>query len=241
VIEVEEEVLAGPLDVLERLQELDTRIQNLENLKLELPRRIAQLKAVVDSEEIDLERAKASVMTLEQAKLAAERDTEECRKQAAHAEEKLASITNNTEYQAAVKEIGNLKKRLTELEAAQGGFAEKIHASQTRLENVQKSYEGHKSEYDGQHSDVNGKLSEINSQLEKHLAMRKTIVGDLTPPLLSKYDRLRKSSGGLAVSVVVNGVCQACHFSLTSQRLNLMRRGTEIFQCDHCQRLLILK
>lgn len=233
--------MSGLHDVLERLQELDTRIRNLENLRTDLPRRVALLKSVVDSEVIDLQKSKDQHRVLDDSRRTAERDLEEAKTNLAKAEEKLTNITNNSEYQAAVKENTNLKKRITELEGSLLGLTEKSDAAKKRVDGIDQTYQAHKADYESQKGDVDSRLAEINDQMSKQMSLRGNITSDIPPPVLAKYDRLRKAYQGLAVSPLVGGVCQACHFALTPQKINMIRRGDELFQCDNCQRMLIWK
>jgi predicted nucleic acid-binding Zn-ribbon protein len=56
--------------------------------------------------------------------------------------------------------------------------------------------------------------------------------------LLKRYDTLRKRKGGIAVSPVVQGVCQTCHLRIPPQEFNELIRGDALMTCPNCTRII---
>jgi predicted nucleic acid-binding Zn-ribbon protein len=56
--------------------------------------------------------------------------------------------------------------------------------------------------------------------------------------LLKKYDFIRERKGGIVVSPVIKGVCQACHIDIPPQRFNELIRGDKLMNCPNCKRII---
>ena len=233
--------MSGILDVLERLQELDARITNLQKLRIDLPTRIGKLKAVIDQEEQDLERLRKLHEGFLTQQKSLEQESEIGRDKLLKAEDKLNHITNNTEYQAALKEIKNLKQSNDERDTGVLSYVEKIESAEKAFKTEEEKFNAHMKEYQEQKSEVDKRLASIDDEVKRQEETRNAIASDIPRPILGKYDRIRKFLDGVAVAQVVGGICQACHRALTPQKTNLIRRGDEIFQCEHCRRLMVFK
>ncbi len=55
---------------------------------------------------------------------------------------------------------------------------------------------------------------------------------------MSKYERIRKQRGGLAVVAVVAGTCKGCQRNIPPQMANNLITGNEILTCPNCHRFI---
>lgn len=58
--------------------------------------------------------------------------------------------------------------------------------------------------------------------------------------LLSLYDRLRASKGGVGAAALVGGVCQGCHMTLPKQEYERVRKAEGMVFCEECRRILVV-
>lgn len=72
---------------------------------------------------------------------------------------------------------------------------------------------------------------------QDYAAMREQV----TPNVLSVYDRLGESNMRNPVVVVKNRICQGCFTQITKQTLVLLKRDAEIVHCHSCGRVLLLQ
>ena len=56
--------------------------------------------------------------------------------------------------------------------------------------------------------------------------------------VLTRYRRILKSKGDVAVVAVEHGSCTGCHMKLTTQTANSARREDALAACENCGRLL---
>jgi predicted nucleic acid-binding Zn-ribbon protein len=56
--------------------------------------------------------------------------------------------------------------------------------------------------------------------------------------LVSKYERIRKQRGGLALVPVVAGTCKGCQRNIPPQMANNLLTSSEILSCPNCHRFI---
>jgi predicted nucleic acid-binding Zn-ribbon protein len=79
------------------------------------------------------------------------------------------------------------------------------------------------------------KLRRLAVQLK---AQRARLVESLPPEDTALYEDLRKRKAGVAVAVVENGLCAACHVRLPTGVASAARSGREPVYCTSCGRIL---
>jgi predicted nucleic acid-binding Zn-ribbon protein len=62
----------------------------------------------------------------------------------------------------------------------------------------------------------------------------------LPSSVLSLYDRLARRYAD-PVSMLSEGVCQGCHHKISKMLAVLHNRSHEVFQCEHCGRIIFAK
>ena len=73
----------------------------------------------------------------------------------------------------------------------------------------------------------------------KRLEMERVSLGQtIDENLLKKYHFIRERKGGIVVSPVIKGVCQACHLDIPPQRFNELIRGDKLMNCPNCIRII---
>ena len=75
-------------------------------------------------------------------------------------------------------------------------------------------------------------------QAEELQARREQLVTRLDAGLLTRYDNIRRTRQGRAVSKVEQGSCQWCRVILTPSELQRVRTSTELQTCSNCGRIL---
>src|SRR6266850_621137 len=69
-------------------------------------------------------------------------------------------------------------------------------------------------------------------------AERKSIATQISPAVLSAYERVRKLRHGIALAEAVDGRCSQCHMSLRLQFFQDLKRGEQVMHCESCSRIL---
>jgi len=197
----------------------------------ELERQIGQAKSLLEAEQQKLTDNEKQRRDLEQ-QITAERDTIK------KWEGRLNELRTPREYSALSREIDIAKKTVEGLEE-QGrelrGMADPIKRAiddrQLGLMERQEAVGGEAQEIRHKIAALKGRLAQLQEQRDKAAKL-------VQPPLLGRYDAIRKKRG-VALVPVQNGTCRGCHMSLPPQLFNLLRSGQlDIDTCPSCHRLV---
>jgi len=231
--------IKSQLEALERLQELDLRILNLENKRKALPSGMKEVEKqwsalnrqlsakVAEREEVE--------RSLRQTQAARELNQDRVNR----AKEKLDQVGNQVEFQAAGRELDQLKKSNEDLEKKSADMQGQIDEMNKGMEDLQTRVDELKAKLDEQGQVVESEVGELNGAIGELMEKRGTMTGGVTPPILSRYDRVRKARAGLGVVPAVGGRCKGCNMVLPHQLFNQIGKAEEIISCPSCQRILI--
>jgi predicted nucleic acid-binding Zn-ribbon protein len=84
-------------------------------------------------------------------------------------------------------------------------------------------------------------IVEIDAELAGHRATRTEVAADVPDDLLSLYDRIRVSKGGVGAAALVDSTCQGCHTRLPSKEAERLRAERGLQRCDNCSRILVVQ
>jgi predicted nucleic acid-binding Zn-ribbon protein len=79
--------------------------------------------------------------------------------------------------------------------------------------------------------DIQGKMKTLESEREK-------LVKECDPSLVSRYEKIRKQRGGIAVVQVVGGTCKGCQRNIPPQMANNLITAREVMTCPNCHRFI---
>lgn len=223
------------------LQEIDTaidgRVATLESLRAAYGESEAAAEVRV---EIAAHAAGLPELTSQQRDL--ELQVGRLRERGAEIEKKLygGSVTNARELQDLQGDFDQLARQrdrveeellalLEQVEAKQGG----VRAGEARLREIEAAWSGDQARMQADDQRIEVELSGLRGQREEQAAK-------VPPPLLDRYDRLRRRRKGVAVSKVQRGVCLGCRLSIPPAVLQRARSGTnpDPPQCPSCERIL---
>lgn len=85
---------------------------------------------------------------------------------------------------------------------------------------------------------LHARLAQAESRKQELQAKRTQLAGSIEAPLLTRYETLRRTKQGRAVSKVENNSCQWCRVILTSSELQRVRISSELQTCSNCGRIL---
>ena len=228
------------LKSLYELQEIDLRIDGLDNEKGQLLSEAQALEArlIEAREKIAARREEIEALGTEksglEASLAAE--TENITRSESH----LKEIKTQKEYQAVSKEISGAKKLIAELEDQ---ILQKINAMEEISADIAKK-EADLSELEGnvtlQQGEVQRKVETLEAGIAADAVTREATVKGLPASVMKRYLRLRDQRRGVAVVEAKEGNCMGCNMHLPPQLYNMLFRADDVITCPHCQRILVM-
>ncbi len=229
------------LEVLAELQQIESSIGRLEEALAEVDQKLASLDRELLQYIEEVENANAELNKAKEKYAADESEVRTLTDMIAKSEAKLGTIKTNKEYQAALKEIDEMKKSRSNLEETMIEILEQIEAAEKLLAEKQKFLEDQRAEIEEQKKDVVAAASGKKKELEKLQKKAGGIVEKVEPRLYQTYTRIKKNGGGVGVAAVANAVCQVCNMNIPPQAFNELLRMDEIKICPHCQRIIYPK
>jgi predicted nucleic acid-binding Zn-ribbon protein len=233
-----ENPITEQLRALIRLQYLDSKIDQVEKLRGDLPDEIRDLEDEKQGLTLRLEKLQAEQKDHEVQKRQAELNITESESLIKKYEEQQLQVRNNREYDALTKEIEAQKQRIVdsrtrieELEALGPEHELAVTEAQTRLEEMEVILSGKR----GELNEVLDDTKHEQADLEK---LRDDAETTVDKRYLRAYKRLRsRVRDGRAVVMLERGA--AAGFAVPPQRQLEIRQGTRIIPCEHTGRIIV--
>ncbi len=235
----EEQELENKLRVLYALQIVDINLDELEELKGDLPAEIRTLDArhaeLVDhlaGLEKTMRNAFAGRDSADSEIIGLKEKVEKYKKQ-------QFAVRNNREYDALTKEMDTaggtiikLEKEMEALEAKATAARDEIETSKLLVEESTKILD-----------EKRAALAEVSKSTEdeelKFTHQRQKLVVRISKADLTTYERIRKAKKGKAVVPVRRGACGGCFNKVPPQKLLDLRQNKKIYLCEHCGRMIV--
>jgi predicted nucleic acid-binding Zn-ribbon protein len=156
------------------------------------------------------------------------------------AETKLygGTVQNPKELQDLQRDSESLKRHLSTLD-------DRLLEAMLVQEEADKAVQASSSEVEGKETERVGALDSLRSESERlraavdrHSLEREPVVAGVPPEDLALYERLRQSSGGVAVARVKDGACGVCGLILAASGAQEVRSSAAPVRCRQCGRVL---
>jgi predicted nucleic acid-binding Zn-ribbon protein len=219
------------LERLSRLQELDLKIDRARMLVTSAPQAFANIEKELATENANF---------LEKQKRQLETDIVMDNDRIKNIESRLGAVTNNKEFHAASKESDKAKKAISDREKLVSDLATKITDQDRIMAEIQVKIDALNGVLETKRSEVGTQVSEADKEIASYAGDRSSIVAEITPPVMSRYNRIRKVYSD-AIAIVSRGNCSCCNVSLPPQMYIQVQKGLELLTCPSCQRLLYYK
>ncbi len=221
-----------------QLQELDLKIDALSKQKNALP---AALQAL-DDELAGLNRqivTKAAALEEVQKK---ERQTKAAvdlnKERETRSGEKLAGVSNSQEFQAANKEIDQLKRQQATLGEHVKGISAEVASASAALAALKTKMEQVQAKRDAEAQKISGETSQLAGQADGLIAERSQYTLQVEKRILALYDRVRGGRAGVGIAPAVSGRCGVCNMMVPPQMYNELHKGKDLHSCPSCNRIL---
>ena len=226
------------LKPLEDLQQVDLKIRELSSLAEQHPARLKQIESERTHAKAGLDGVRGKLADNERARRQNEQLLLIEKDKVKKWESRLNELKTPREYAALARELDIAKKTNTTAE-------EEIKRLQGEYEDLKKSVSaGEKTlgERDAvvshEGKEIEGILEGVQGEMQQLVTERERLASQVEKSLVSKYERIRKQRGGIAVVAVVNGTCKGCQMNIPPQMANNLRNGTEIQNCPSCHRFI---
>ena len=220
------------------LQDCDTRLKIVQNKKKEGPVKIQRLQDEFNNSKSQLEAELYELESLTRERRRAEQEVEELETRIEKSNIKLNNIKSNKEYKAALKELADQEKQKTVLEDKLIEIMEKIETLEEKYAASKAKSKELNEKFEKDRDGILMELKALDQVLDRLKIERARFSEAIDENLLRRYDSLRQNKEGLAISPVINGICQTCHMGIPPQKYNELIRGDSLMSCPNCHRII---
>jgi predicted nucleic acid-binding Zn-ribbon protein len=232
--------LREQLKALEHLQELDLKIDRLKANKNSLPQALKTMDAGLAKLKSAESMKKNAATELEKTKAQTGAALDLNKDRLARANSKLEAVSNGPEFQAANKEIEQLKKLNATLEEQLKKTSQEIEAVNKEATDLAGQVTKAAEERSAKAVSVSGQESQVGGEIDSLMKERSKYTGSVEPRILSQYDRVRGARAGLGIVPALGGRCKGCNMMVPAQLYNEIQKVTQLHACPSCHRILFV-
>ena len=230
--------IAQKLDALLKLQQIDSKLDELVKVRGDLPEEVQDLEDEIAGFETRVSKFQKDIDALDTEISGFKQAKKDSEKLIAKYKEQQNNVRNNREFDAISKEIEfqHLEQELAD---------KKISETTVKIKFKNEEVGGTKSVLNERKEDLKSKKAELDVIIaesqdeEKALAVtRQEQSTHIEERLLRSYMRIRQNSvNGLAVVAVKRGACGGCFNMVPPQRQADIREKKKLIVCEHCGRI----
>jgi predicted nucleic acid-binding Zn-ribbon protein len=231
--------LYNRLKVLYQLQLVDSQLDELEDLRGDLPNNVNSLKSKIDdiNEQIK-SKEKEKKESIEKRK-SNEDEIDRLKESQKKFKSQLYQVRNNKEYDALTKQIDITEETIKKLLAENDALADRSKLLTDEIDELKPKIKELEKELKEKESELK-EIIKANEKEENRLKeVRSKIESQVKGSDLSVYMRIRKAKKGKAVATIKRSACSGCHNIVPAQRQLEIRRNNRIFTCEYCGRILV--
>jgi len=232
--------LKKEINLLIKLQQVDTQIYQLRQEKQSIPLRLRELDTGLVKEKENLTQLENRTKDLLRQRKAKELELASKEEEGRKMQAQLYQLKTNQEYSAKLKEIGAVKADTSVIEDAILALLDEadklniqIKEEKERIAEREKKTNAEKQKLDSRDKEIRDKLSQLDSQ-------RSQLTQQITPKILAKYEKIIANRDYLAIVKVDNNSCQGCFMNVPPQVINLIKMYDNLVICEMCQRILYI-
>lgn len=232
--------MSEQLKRLVELQEIDSYLKEVEKNREELPQRLAEMDRELAKSSTNLKKLQDRLQEVQKTRREREREVEAEEEQIKKLVAKSASVKTNKEYQALLKEIDQAKKANWAREEDILNLLTTIEELEEETQEQEELLKKKEGEISRKKTDFKARLEKLETGAAQKQEMRQTILGQVDPGLIKRYQFIGEKLG-LAVVGVKGTACQGCHMRLSPQTIVELRSDKGLVTCPSCHRILHLE
>jgi uncharacterized protein len=153
-------------------------------------------------------------------------------------QEQLRAVKTNKEYQSILKEIADLKKKISGMEDEMLLILDEQETLESTLAQKRREKETLVGRVDGDRQAIELELESYRRKVAELDERMNEIGKKIDGSLFNKYAWVRGRVGRTAIVPVKKAVCQGCHLNIPPQMFNELQRCDKLEFCPHCQRII---
>ncbi|WP_420578143.1 zinc ribbon domain-containing protein [Ekhidna sp.] len=234
-----ENTVAKKLEALEKLQALDSKIDEIKKIRGALPEEVQDLEDEIAGYQTRIEKQGEEQKELEETISGNKSAIKDAEKLIKKYEEQQMNVRNNREYDAITKEMELQQLEIQILEKRIKEAGEKIEAKKGEMDETKAILSEREKDLKSKQEELETIVKESEADEQKIEKDREKAAKNVEDRLLKSYDKVRKNMrNGLAVVPVKRGACGGCFNVVPPQKQAEIREKKKIIVCEHCGRIL---
>jgi predicted nucleic acid-binding Zn-ribbon protein len=232
--------LKKQLELLFRLQSIDSNITRAETLQRQFEEEVKRLQAELDSEGQKSSDVKQEVDELVKKHREHEAALKVIEDQKGKVQEKMMAIKTNKEYTAAQHEVVSIDQSIGKQEDEIILAMDTVENAKELINGADAALQGAQQRFDDKKNQAATELSDFLADIEEQKGERVTLLQEIKPDMLRTYQQIFKARKGIALVLADNEHCFGCSMKIPPQIYNEVVRGDQLHTCPHCKRILYI-
>ena len=234
-----ENTVASKLEALQKLQSIDSEIDELKKVRGALPEEIMDLEDEIAGYDTRVDKQTAELQEMEEGIEANKVAIKDAEKLIKKYEEQQMNVRNNREYDAITKEVELQQLEIQILEKRIKESFEKIDLKKEEIKETEKKRSERKKDLKSKKDELDTITKESEADEQKFEKSRNKAAKNIEDRLLKSYEKVRENMrNGLAVVPVKRGACGGCFNIVPPQKQAEIREQKKIIICEHCGRIM---
>lgn len=222
------------------LQCIDSKIDEINKLKGELPLEVQDLEDEVAGLHTRIENIKTEIEELNLLTKQRKEEMDESRALIARYEEQQRNVRNNREFDSLSKEIEYQALEIELREKKLKEYSAEIKVKSALAEESEAKLKDRQMDLDAKKAELESIEQETAGDIEKLKAQEVDTTQKIDERLLGAYNRIRSNvRNGLAVVTVKRDACGGCFNRIPPQRQFEIRQSRKVIVCEYCGRILV--
>ena len=227
------------LSTLYELQLLDDQLDELEELRGDLPAAVNELKSQMESIKEQIDNKEIEKKESLKKRKSNDAEVERLNVNLKKFKAQLYQVRNNKEYDALTKEIDHSEEQVEKLESESLALEDLVEKLKLEIEEITPQLDTLKSDLKEKEAELK-KIIKANEREEIKLKdKRDNVAAKVRKPDYNTYMRIRKALSGKAIATIVRSACTGCHNVVPPQRQLEIKQSKRLFSCESCGRILV--
>lgn len=231
--------MENKLRSLYALQYVDKLLDELEELKGDLPREIRTLEEKRNDVAGKKDALEQTMRSSFEGRDKADSDIIQSKEKLERYKTQQTKVRTNREYDALTKEMDTLAENVTKLQKEMESLETRATVARSEAELLA----GQLAELDTQLKEKHADLAEISKNtIDEETKLRKDrekAVKQVSKGDLAAYERIRKARNGLAIVPVKRNACGGCFNRVPPQTILELKQNNRMYMCERCGRILV--
>ncbi len=230
--------VAKRIDALVKLQEVDSKLDELRKIKGDLPEEVQDLEDEIEGYQTRIAKFEDEKKSLDDLESTQDNSIKDHKKLITKYESQHEDVRNDREFQAIAREIENQQLDIRLAEKAVRDTQYKIERKNKQIVDTTATLDERKKDLENKKNELEGIVKESEEEEAKLMKEREKRLKNVAENLYLSYERIRGNArNGLAVVNVKRNACGGCFNIVPPQRQVDIKERKKLVVCEHCGRV----